>query len=208
MTKKPAKSKMGRPPLAPGKRRGASMGFRPKPETRGNLEEAAKANGRSMSQEVEFRLDQSFSEETYLALLCGDPDIAAFVREFLDAKRLIEAHLEKSVWEDLETHEAMQAALRRLLKQNAPSPSSNLKKKMAAYERYAEKELKSWTDRDGILGLLSPLSNPEAGPKPILKASPVSHAHAVGRAAADVVNKDRRVKALVEVLKANPHEED
>ena len=78
---------------------------------------------------------------------------------------------------------------------------------MAAYERYAERELKPWRERGGG-GLLS---NADAGPEPILKASPVNHARAVGRAAADVVHKDQQLKALkalAEVLKANPHEED
>ena len=64
--KKPSKPRMGRPPLPSGKRRGASMGFRPTPEIREKLEEAAKANGRSMSQEVEHRLERSFTEEANL----------------------------------------------------------------------------------------------------------------------------------------------
>ncbi len=65
-TKKPSKPRMGRPPLPPGTRRGASMGFRPTPEIREKLEEASKANGRSMSQEVEHRLERSFIEEANL----------------------------------------------------------------------------------------------------------------------------------------------
>ncbi len=66
MAKKPSKPRMGRPPLPSGKRRGASMGFRPTPEIREKVEEAAKANGRSMSQEVEHRLERSFTEEANL----------------------------------------------------------------------------------------------------------------------------------------------
>ena len=42
------------------------MGFRPTPEIREKLEEASKANGRSMSQEVEHRLERSFTEEANL----------------------------------------------------------------------------------------------------------------------------------------------
>ena len=205
MVKKPKPKKMGRPALPPGEKRGASMGFRPTPEIRGKLEEAAKANGRSMSQEVEHRLERSFSEEDYLALLYGDPNMLELVREFLDAKRLIETHLKKSVWGDLDSHEAMKSALRRLIAQKAPSPSNNLKKKMAAYERYAERELKPWRERGGGRGLLS---NPDAGPAPTLKASPVSHARAVGHAAAGIVHKDRQRNALVEALMASTHEED
>ena len=64
--KKSSKPRMGRPPLPPGTRRGASMGFRPTPEIREKLEKASKANGRSMSQEVEHRLERSFTEEANL----------------------------------------------------------------------------------------------------------------------------------------------
>ena len=202
----PAKArKRGRPALPPEEKKRPSMGFRPTVELREMIEQAAAHSGLSMTQEVERRLERSFSEEGYLALLYDDPNTAGFVRVFLDTKRLIEAHLEKSVWEDLESHEAMKSALKRLLAQNAPSPSGSLKKKMATYERYAERELKPWRERGGG-GLLS---NPDAGPMPTLKASPVNHARAVGRAAANVVHKDHQMKALLaEVLKANPHEED
>ncbi len=44
------------------------MGFRPTPEIREKLERAARANGRSMSQEIEERLGQSF-EVDRIALL-------------------------------------------------------------------------------------------------------------------------------------------
>ncbi len=62
MTKKQSKPKMGRPPLPPDKRRLPSMGFRPTPTIRAKLEEAARANGRSMSHEVEARLERTFVE--------------------------------------------------------------------------------------------------------------------------------------------------
>ncbi len=39
------------------------MGFRPTPETRERLEKASKANGRSMSQEIESRLERSFASD-------------------------------------------------------------------------------------------------------------------------------------------------
>ncbi len=39
------------------------MGFRPTPGVRAKLEQAAQANGRSMSQEVESRLEASFLKE-------------------------------------------------------------------------------------------------------------------------------------------------
>ena len=56
---------MGRPRLAPGKRRGASMGFRPTPAIREKLEKTATENGRSMSQEIETRLELSFARDNW-----------------------------------------------------------------------------------------------------------------------------------------------
>ena len=58
-----ATKKMGRPTLPKDQRRGASMGFRPTPEIRQRLEAAAQENGRSMSQEIEHRLERSFIME-------------------------------------------------------------------------------------------------------------------------------------------------
>ena len=41
------------------------MGFRPTPWLRKKIEAAAKANGRSMSQEIEVRLELSFAREQW-----------------------------------------------------------------------------------------------------------------------------------------------
>ncbi len=202
MAKKQSRPKMGRPPLPPGERRGASIAFRPTPAIREKLGEASKANARSRSQEVEARLDRSFLEENHLSLICGDSRTARFVMDILDSKKLIESYQEKSVWEDFECHEAMEEALKRLLARGAPRPTGKFKKQVTAYDRYVEKELKPWKERGGGL-----LSNPVAGDPPTLKPSPAALARAVGRAAADVVTQSR-VKALEEVLKAYTPEEE
>ena len=201
MAKKQSRPKMGRPPLPPGERRGASIAFRPTPAIREKLGEASKANARSRSQEVEARLDRSFLEENHLSLICGDSRTARFVMDILDSKKLIESYQAKSVWEDFECHEAMEEALKRLLARGAPRPTGKFKKQVTAYDRYVEKELKPWKERGGGL-----LSNPDAGDQPPLKPSPTALARAVGRAAADVVTQSR-VKALEEVLKAYTPEE-
>ena len=52
--------KIGRPPLPPEKRKLQAVGFRPTPEVRRKLEEAAIAAGRIMSQEIQSRLEYSF----------------------------------------------------------------------------------------------------------------------------------------------------
>ena len=63
---------MGRPPLPPGKRKRESMGFRPTPELRKKLENAAKESGLSLTQVVERRLDQSFLGDELLGGLFGE----------------------------------------------------------------------------------------------------------------------------------------
>jgi hypothetical protein len=108
MAKKPSKPKMGRPALPPGKRRGASMGFRPTPGIRGKLEEAAKANGRSMSQEIESRLERSFVE-------FGREDIFLVARLLATAIQTIEAVTGKIWMDDAGAHKHTQETCRTIL---------------------------------------------------------------------------------------------
>ncbi|WP_283418687.1 hypothetical protein [Sphingopyxis sp. Geo48] len=57
-----SESKRGRPAL-PVEQKRQQIGVRTSPALKGNLEQAAKANGRSVAQEAEFRLLQSFDDE-------------------------------------------------------------------------------------------------------------------------------------------------
>lgn len=54
-------ARRGRPKIYPEKR--GTLTFRLRPEIREHLSEAAMLNGRSLSQEVEFRLEMSFRDE-------------------------------------------------------------------------------------------------------------------------------------------------
>ncbi len=114
MTKKQSKPKMGRPPLPPDKRRGASMGFRPTPTIRAELEKAARANGRSMSHEVEARLERSFvefgKEETFLV-----------ARLLANAIQTIEAVTGKNWMDDPEAHRQTQEACKIILDSFRPT---------------------------------------------------------------------------------------
>ena len=65
MATKTRKQKMGRPPLPSSKKRLPSMGFRPTPEIRKRLAAAASSSDRSMSQEIESRLERSFLSENF-----------------------------------------------------------------------------------------------------------------------------------------------
>ena len=57
------KKKSGRPALPNSEKKLPSMGFRPTLDIRQKLEDAAAASGRSMSQEIERRLERSFQEQ-------------------------------------------------------------------------------------------------------------------------------------------------
>ena len=116
MVKKAEKPKMGRPPLPPGKKRGASMGFRPTPTIRENLEEAARANGRSMSQEVEARLEHSFVGDGFIQHMLGS-DLSSMMalRSLANAIASIEGKAGKSWRDDWAAREQVSAAFEVIL---------------------------------------------------------------------------------------------
>lgn len=62
MAKKAEKPRMGRPPLPVNQRKRSSMAFRPTPELRKKLENATAESKLSLTQEVERRLEWSFSD--------------------------------------------------------------------------------------------------------------------------------------------------
>ena len=68
------KSKMGRPPLPPGEGKRMPLNMRTTREVRAKLELAAADSGRSLVQEVEHRLEQSF-EQDRIALLEAKIDL-------------------------------------------------------------------------------------------------------------------------------------
>jgi hypothetical protein len=69
---KPAKKRIGRPtkPPKPGER--VPLGLRVTPEMKKRLEQAAIKNGRSLSQEVELRLERSLYVSRHLMMAQGD----------------------------------------------------------------------------------------------------------------------------------------
>jgi len=198
-------SKRGRPSLAPGQRKRNNVTIRMRDEVKSAVQDAGSAKGRSLSEEIEYRVERSLLVEDHFALAFEDARTADFVRETLETKRLIEAYQKKSIWDDLESHEAMKAALTRLINQRAPKPSTSLKRRQTAYERYKEKEEKAWRDKGGGLGLLA--TGLEADPPPKLEPGPMEMARRIGCYAADEVRKSR-VKALADALRKGATEED
>ncbi len=96
------------------------------PETRARLEEGAAQSGRSLAQEIEFRLEQSFAEEksqSFIATVaaggvyasCGRDDIFLVARLLATAIQMIEARTGKIWMDDPEAHRQTQEAAIKVL---------------------------------------------------------------------------------------------
>ena len=70
----------GRPPLPPGEKKLHSVGFRPTPDLRQHLERACQTAGRSLSQEIQSRLERSFLKTDIEAVGLGHPNDIGFLR--------------------------------------------------------------------------------------------------------------------------------
>ncbi len=127
MTKKAEKPRMGRPPLPAGKRRRLSLAFRPTPTIRSGVEEAARANGRSMSQEIEARLEQSLIGDGVIHHMFGfDLGSMMALRGLADAIAQIERRAGKSWREDWIAREQVGAAFEAILEIFGPQdPAEN-----------------------------------------------------------------------------------
>lgn len=115
MAGKKATKKMGRPPLPPGERRRASMGFRPTPAIRRELEQTAFANGRSLSQEIEARLELSFAvEKTRIEAFGGDATDAV-TKALAAAANAVSQKAKRSWLEDAGVYREVEKAIFLLL---------------------------------------------------------------------------------------------
>lgn len=85
------------------------------PEMRERLESAASASGRSLGQEVEYRLELSFLEKDLVERVIGAEHTAAFVRDVVTAASLIETYAERRWNEDRYTRTQVAAAIARLM---------------------------------------------------------------------------------------------
>lgn len=60
MMRKQERKKRGRPPMEPGRAKRSSFNTRIRPGLKSDLEREAATSGRSLSEEIEFRLEVSF----------------------------------------------------------------------------------------------------------------------------------------------------
>jgi len=127
--KKPGNVGRGRPPLPAGAAKRASFNTRLRQSIKERLEgEAAKA-GRSLSEEIERRLEASLEHEDTRTRFYGGPELDVLFKQIASAAEIIELKRGKSWIKDYESFIAFNAALKRILRQleglrPQPSPHS------------------------------------------------------------------------------------
>jgi hypothetical protein len=115
--KKPGNVGRGRPPLPAGAAKRASFNTRLRQSIKERLEgEAAKA-GRSLSEEIERRLEASLEHEDTRTRFYGGPELDALFKQVASAAEIIELQRGKSWIKDYETFIAFNAALNSILRQ-------------------------------------------------------------------------------------------
>ena len=171
-----APQKRGRPPKPKSEVKRAPLNMRTTPEARRKLEDAADKSGRSLAQEVEYRIERSFFYEDTLSLSGPDPKTSKFVRDSLDLKRITELTIGADTWEDYETWVAWKAAISILLDYYQPKKEKLYKDQ----HKHWEKLHQEWSEEWG--GLLAPGWG--SGKEPVAPPiSPMEKAAIAGRAA-------------------------
>ena len=165
----------GAKPRGPYERKRRTLTTRITEETRQGLEAAAGDSDRSLSQEIEFRLDRSIHVDDVLSLLARDKQMAKFVRCFTEAKALIEEHQGKNVWGDFEAFTALRTAATKLLDALSPDKSNEFRPRSEEFKRSA-------------LKLREFIAAKEAQARPL---SPEKEMVVLGTAAVYTITKDR-----------------
>lgn len=122
---KSKRGKVGRPALTPDKGKRAAIGLRTTPELKERLERIAAATGRSLSQEIEFRLERSLQEDDALRREFGDERTQRILRIMAQAAAAIEDQHGKKWHEDWDTYYAVLASWQRITQlwhPTAPDP--------------------------------------------------------------------------------------
>ena len=106
MTQEP-KKRRGRPPLAPGIAKRHPLNMRTSKDLRDRLEASASASGRSLAQEVEFRIYDSFQHERDIDEIFGGRAIYSLMEMFAEALKIVESETRKSWRRDRETYKVV-----------------------------------------------------------------------------------------------------
>jgi Arc-like DNA binding domain len=128
MGSKPARAARGRgrPPIPEADRKRANLTFRTRSGMREKLEAAAAQSGRSVSEEVEYRLERSFQQAESIADILGGVATANLLLLISMAIQEVEKATGKSWREDAGTYDRMKLAAIYILNE-APRPDEATK---------------------------------------------------------------------------------
>ncbi len=98
------------------------------PETRAQLEAAAAHSGRSLAQEIEFRLERSFLDEDARNREMGGKELQALFRMLGAAAEIVQARTRKRWPQDWHTTHAIYMAWQHLIAHALPKPPKELAK--------------------------------------------------------------------------------
>ena len=105
----------GRPPSTPGQPKRSAFNTRLRAEVKKRLEFEAESAGRSLSEEIEFRLERSFSDPDARLQGFGSEDRLKLLRALSLAVDMVEAMTGKDIFTDAETAEAGYRAMTGIL---------------------------------------------------------------------------------------------
>ena len=125
MTTRPAHAKKsrGRPPKTPGEPKRSSFNTRIRSKLKSQLEHAAVKAGRSMSEEIEYRLEQSFVQETAARDAIGPSHVYPLMKMLGSTVTLIEEGTGKKWRDDRFTHVLVMKTIDRILDALGPQHS-------------------------------------------------------------------------------------
>ena len=116
----------GRPPLPPGEGKTAAFTTRLRPRLKGSLEVAAANAGRSLSEEIERRLERSFDEEEAFEQYLGGAEMLGLFKAMAGVAAAIEARIGTAWLEDQMAFTTVVAAWAALLNQHSPEKSQSV----------------------------------------------------------------------------------
>ena len=129
----------GRPPRGEYVDKRKTLSTRITSELRDRLDKSADESGRSLSQEIEFRLEQSFRDEKALYREFGDKSLYMTMRWFALTLDEAQQFTEKPWKKDRETLGIAIKALYRMLGKGLPAPPPLRGLPMADYQRRIER---------------------------------------------------------------------
>jgi hypothetical protein len=195
---------MARPKIDPALRKRNTLSIRVTDSMRAALQSAADAEGRSLSEEIERRLERSIWSSDAIGALTTDPNLKEAVDRLIQAKELIERFLEKSVWEDYGAFVAFRRAAEQSVNGIAFIPAEEF---LARCDKVLQENERAFSEHAAAfpMGLLAELGRtPEERaklpPPPERKLTPYEDSEILGETAVKVIVKSR-VLALAEILK-------